>query len=340
MPPRSYYNEPRLSDYAAFAMAYFPEDAEAAIKFSDECKLPYIETVDHLSSYIGIASSLVRQVMHRPAYHYRNFSLEKKDGSTRQIFTPRTYLKTIQWWICDNILDQATLGDCVHGFRRHRSYITNAQKHVGRRHILNVDIKSFFDTISHADVRAVYSSLGYGESGGHILTSLTSLDGRAPTGAPTSPMVANIVLKSADLELTQFAAETGLLYTRYADDLTFSSNDWIASEAIQVVAEIIGKYGFSLNPNKSRFMGPGDRQEVTGLLVNKAVNTTKAWRNSARGFLHKVNTNPEKFVEFSHKVCGIYGTLIHIDPEATKKITQTAVEAMRNLQRIRFPEVG
>ncbi|MGO8086422.1 reverse transcriptase domain-containing protein [Rhizobium leguminosarum] len=334
MPPRSYYNAPRSDDYLAFAECFFPNELQLAKEFTEKTGLPYLRTTVHLAAYLGISASTVRQILHRPSYHYRTFEIKKKSGGIRRISTPRTYLKVIQWWIADNILAKAQLNDCVYGFRSGRSYVDNAAKHIGRKHILNVDIKSFFESIDQISIANVFSHLGYNQESSMVLAALTSLGGFAPTGAPTSPMIANIVLRDVDSQLEAFCAGRGLVYTRYADDLTFSRDEWIGDDVLVEIDKIVIKQGFALNPNKTKFMGAGDRQEVTGLLVNASLNSTKKWRNGARGFLHTVISDPVKLKTAAHKVAGIYGTLLQVDAEKQKKITKLAEYAMHLLKNL------
>ncbi|NML75651.1 RNA-directed DNA polymerase [Rhizobium sp. S-51] len=335
MPPRSYYKEPRVSDYIAFADAYFPEERNLAAEFAERTRLPYVESSKHLAAYVGVSPSLLRQIMHKPSYHYREFPLHKADGSERKISTPKTYLKVVQWWVLDNILARQALDECVHGFRSGRSYVTNARVHQNSRHILNVDIKSFFDSIKMSQVANVFLSLGYSEAGSLTLTALTTKDGVAPTGAPTSPMIANLIFRDADLALAEFAEANGLIYSRYADDLTFSGQHRIPDEAVAKIAEIVNAAGFELNIKKTKFMGPGDRQDVTGVVVNSGLNAPREWRNWARGYLHRVRLNPDKSAEELGRVRGVYGILRQFDPERTKSLTRAAFETLEALKQYR-----
>lgn len=335
MPPRSYYTDPRISDYVAFANAYFPEEKALAADFAEHTGLPYIESSAHVAAYLGISPSLVRQIMHKPSYHYREFTLQKTGGGERRISTPKTYLKVIQWWILDNILMRQELGEWVHGFRRGHSYVTNAQSHENSRHILNVDIKSFFDSIKMYQVSDVFASLGYSEGGSSALTALTTIDGIAPTGAPTSPMLANLIFRDADATLAEFARKSEFVYTRYADDLTFSAQNRIAEEAVDRIAEIVESVGFKLNKGKTKFMGPGDRQDVTGVVVNSRLNAPKEWRNWARGYLHRVRLNPTENAKEVRRVRGVYGTLRQFDPEHENSLTRAALQTLDALKQAR-----
>ena len=194
MPPRSFYLEPLGTDYLAYARAFFPGEFDRAKEFIEKTGHPFIGNGTHLAAYLGISHSLIRQILHNKKYHYRIFPIPKRNGDYRIICTPKTYLKVVQWWILDNIIGHVNLDDSVHGFRKGRSYISNARQHLGCRHILNVDIEKFFPSISFTMVKEVFSSLGYPEEGADVLAKLTTLNGEAPTGAPTSPTLGNLVL--------------------------------------------------------------------------------------------------------------------------------------------------
>lgn len=333
MPPRSYYNEPRPSDYIAYAKAFFPEDYKIAAGFANNSGLPYISSSAHIAAYLGVSPSLIRQIIHKPSYHYREFEVKKATGETRLISTPKTYLKVVQWWICDNILEKIVFSECVHGFRKGRSYVTNANVHKNSRHILNVDVRSFFDSIKISQIANVFAALGYPEGGSLTLASLTSKDGVAPTGAPTSPMIANAIFKAADEELLEFAQNANLIYTRYADDLTFSGMSWIDEIIVEKVAEIVKRHGFELNEKKTKFMGPGDRKEVTGVVTNNGLNMPREWRNWARGYLHNIKLSPRENLAEIDKVRGVYGILTQFDVSKEKKLTRLAEEAMESLKQ-------
>ena len=145
----------------------------------------------------------------------------------------------IQWWILDNILSNVTMAENVFGFVQGRSAIDNATYHIGAAHILNVDIKQFFPSISADKIKIVFGSLGYSEEVSTMLAELCCLDERLPQGAPTSPALANMVLRELDEELSLLAAQYGRKYTRYADDLTFSSQERIEEEFLGFVKHAV-----------------------------------------------------------------------------------------------------
>ncbi len=335
MPPRSYYVEPRATDYIAFATAFFPNDLDAAREFSTTTGLPYISDAIHLASYVGISPSLIRQILHRQKYHYRFFSIDKIDGTKREIATPKTYLKVIQWWILDNILSRKMVHPANHGFVGNRSYVTNATSHLGCKHILNLDIRQFFPNIGFNKIKDVFRNIGYGDGGADVLASITSLDRCAPTGAPTSPMIGNLVLSVFDSEFAEHCAKLGFNYTRYADDITVSSQEMISEEFLDFAVKCVERHGFQVNAKKTKFMGRGNRMEVTGLTINNGVNLSADWRNTMRGILHRAIHNPQDYTANKAYFAGIYGTLLALDPEKSKKLTRAAELA---LEKIRLPK--
>lgn len=332
MPPRSFYLGPEFRDYRAYLIAYAPEAVDAFDEFVERTNLPYIGSALHLATYLGISDSLVRQILHKPEYHYRSFQLLKRNGGKRTIRSPKTYLKVIHWWILDNILSRVSLSDFAHGFVRGRDYVSNATCHVGKKHVLNVDIREFFPSISRKRVDYMYRTLGYSHEASKLLSGLCTLHGCAPMGAPTSPAIGNIILRELDEKLHDLAREQGMVFSRYADDLTFSSQEWIEGSLVDVIAKMVADEGFVLNPEKTRFCGPGDRMEVTGVTINNGLNAPRNWRNSIRGFLNRVEKNPRQFVDQFNYVAGVFGTLKSIDPNMEKKITR---QASRTLDALR-----
>lgn len=335
MPPRSFYNSPRNSDYHALISANYPEDVARCTAFLNEHNVPFLESIEHLACYLGLAPALIRQILHKPGYHYRRFSIPKGNGEQREIFTPRSYLKVIQWWILDNILSRTTCSDIVHGFRPGRSYITNATVHFGSTHIFNADIEAFFPSIDVNMISNVFRGFGYQDDAVIMLTGLVSYRNSAPTGAPTSPMLGNIILEPLDNELRRISNPRNICYTRYADDLTFSSREFIESAFQAQVQECVDKYGFRLNPMKNRFMGPGDRMEVTGVVINEKIQMPKKWRNKVRGIMHRAKNNPQDYLDRFHYISGHYGTLKSIDPNHDSNLTRAARATMEALEEAR-----
>jgi hypothetical protein len=173
--------------------------------------------------------------------HYRRFAMPKKTGGERIISAPMPRLKRAQYWVLDNILAKAPLHPAAHGFTRGRSIVSNASPHIGQAVVINVDLKDFFPSIAMPRVKGVFKTLGYSEQVATVLALLSTesasetvvVDGETfhvshgprtlPQGAPSSPALTNILCRCLDARLQGAAAKLGFRYTRYADDLTFSS---------------------------------------------------------------------------------------------------------------------
>ncbi|QYM74138.1 reverse transcriptase family protein [Pseudochrobactrum sp. Wa41.01b-1] len=337
MPPRSYYHSPRHSDYLAYFTAYFPNELQVCRAFLEATNYPYIGNIHHLAAYIGVSSALLKKIISNVNYHYSDFTIPKGGGKERVIYSPKTYLKVIQWWICDNIFSNLKFNESVYGFVKGRNYIDNAKKHFGRKYILNVDVKNFFDSISTEDVKKIFLKLGYPISSSEILSKLCTLDNRLPTGAPTSPVIANLYFKDIDNILELESIKNGWIYTRYADDLTFSANTKINFDFLETLKNVLDEYHLKLNDKKTKFMGPGSRQEITGIVVNSVIGMPKYWRNKTRGFLHNVRKDPSNNLDKIQEVKGLYGVLIYLDPEKNRSITKQAYEVLGILKSHKKP---
>ena len=288
MPTRSYYFPKDFIHLEKILRAEQRgfQDEEAA-RFR-ELGMPPIPSAGALPLFLGISPKTIFSIRRRPRKHYRSFPLRKKDGSQRDIDTPRTYLKVIQWWILDNILNHVQIADNVFGFVVGRSAVQNAEYHLGAKHVLNVDIRQFFSSITIDQVRTIFLSLGYIEEVANMLAELCCLDDRVPQGAPTSPAIANLVLRGLDNQLSQIAGKEGHRYSRYADDLTFSSQHRIETEFLDLVQSAVEASGFELKPEKTRFAGSEGRMEVTGIVINEKLQPTRTWRRRTRATLHKL----------------------------------------------------
>lgn len=289
MPTRTYYFPKDFSHLEKILQAEPEGFSEAEASLFRSNGIPPIPTAGTLALLLGISPKTVFSIRSDPNKHYRSFTVKKKDGSHRKIDTPRTYLKVIQWWILDNIINHIPMRENIFGFVVGRSAVQNAIFHSGANHILNVDIKEFFPSITTAQVLSIFESLGYMVDVATMLAELCCLNGNLPQGAPTSPGIANLVLRDLDVELSRISKNAGHTYSRYADDLTFSSQDWINEAFLSEVADFVGRAGFELKRDKTRFSGREGRMDVTGVVINERPQPTRVWRRNTRAKLHKIS---------------------------------------------------
>lgn len=209
---------------------------------------------------------------------YKSFSVPKKGGGERHIETPSPGLKRVQAQLNRFLQSvyyfeksRASFGFIV-GVKNdddRRNVVTNARKHLGRDYLLNIDIKDFFHAVRKKQILQIFENgpFHFRHDLPGILTKLTTYKGRLPMGTPTSPVLSNFACRSLDEKLVDFAASQNWVYTRYADDMSFSSKQPITEAQANAVKEVIQAANFKVNERKVHIYGPDDPKIVTGLLV-------------------------------------------------------------------------
>lgn len=230
-------------------------------------RLPIIFDNAHLSSLIGIKLGSLQKMVRDTSLYYYHFKIPKRDGSNREIAAPSAALYFVQRWIYDNILAQEEVGDFSFGFARGRSIVDNARCHLGAACLLQMDLENFFPSISFERICSVFRYMGYTNDVCYTLASVCALSGCLPQGAPTSPMLSNIVAKRLDRRISSAMKSLGLNYSRYADDLCVSG--LVISRKVQIyLEEIIESEGFKVNANKTRSVKGKGRKIVTGISIS------------------------------------------------------------------------
>lgn len=244
---------------------------------------------------------------------YRAFDIPKRSGGVRHINAPCDQLMLLQRRLSDllqNCVEEINVNhnwpdQLAHGFKRNRSIITNAKKHKGRRFVFNVDIENFFGTINFGRVRGFFiknADFFLDQSVATIMAQIACHENALPQGSPCSPVISNLIGSVLDTHLCSLANEFGCTYSRYADDITFSTNrgDFPSEIAKQSknaphtwevgigLRDVIAHAGFALNPTKTRMQYRTSRQDVTGLVVNKKVNIRSEYRNRVRAMANRL----------------------------------------------------
>ena len=234
---------------------------------------------------------------------YRVFQIPKKSGGERTISEPPSPIKILQLkfkLILDQIYQPKS---CVYGFVSNRSIVDGAIPHKKRaKWVLNIDLNDFFPSIHFGRIRGLFLSLGVGPNAAAIWAHLVTCDGVLPQGAPTSPVLSNMIARQLDTKLIGLANRFHLTYTRYADDLTFSTtqknfpaelvefqNTPLDSDNVKLLPRLTNVFqltGFTINPQKTRLQSKAVRQEVTGLTVNEFVNVRRKHIRQIRAMIH------------------------------------------------------
>lgn len=254
-----------------------------------------------VAAYLGVTySSFVWNFRKRPLEsRYRTFDVPKRRGGSRQILAPIESVRDIQRRANAVLATIYRPKSSVHGFTLGRSIRSNAIFHVRRRWVLNVDLQDFFPSINFGRVLKAFMSPPYRmqRDAAVAFAQIVCHRGRLPQGAPTSPIVSNMVVARMDGDLEQLAQRSRCGYTRYADDLTFSTNlphfpatlAYSDANRFVVGTDLTGTIeanGFRINTSKVRLQSQGHRQVVTGLKVNKKLNVDRGVVRQIRAMLH------------------------------------------------------
>ena len=245
-------------------------------------------------------------------HRYTTHLIPKRRGGTREICEPDPDLKRLQRKILARFLSRVRIAPQAQGFVRGRGTRSNAEAHVRKDIVLNVDIRNFFGSLPPERIRDAISQCRIGllsDAAIDVLVKIVTRSNALPQGAPTSPAITNIALRHIDEILAKCCRRRGITYTRYADDLTFSGDDperLISSarpashsmpsapkpvpSVIPLVEELLARVGLELHPDKTRIYRRGRRQIVTGLVVNECPNLPRRERRNLRAAAHRCAT--------------------------------------------------
>lgn len=273
-----------------------------------------IKTKPELALLMGINASHLTNVLYRirPENQYKSFTIAKKSGGIRTIHAPFDELKSIQTAL------SLLLQDCIqeinkskgdkfkstlsHGFVRERSIITNAVMHLSQKHILNIDLKDFFESFNFGRVRGFFianKDFQLDPAVATVIAQIACYDNKLPQGSPCSPVITNLITHSLDIRLASLAKENSCTYSRYADDITistrkkeFPSNLMAEQQQVYIpgkkLQSEIKRAGFEINGLKTRVQYKDSRQDVTGLVVNKKPAVKKEYWRTVRSQCHSL----------------------------------------------------
>lgn len=269
-----------------------------------------LEDVAPLLGFTPKGLSYILYVMNAEA-KYSSFEVPKKTGGSRAILAPTPQLKLLQRRLAK------LLTECVkeiqagkknywrssHGFQPGKTIVSNAEVHRRRRFVFNIDLSDFFGTINFGRVRGFFlhdKSFALAPSVATIIAQIVCHDNVLPQGSPCSPIISNLIGNIIDVRLIALARDCGCTYTRYADDLTFSTNEKLFPSEIAIntwgaewtignrLESEINRAGFKVNPSKTRMSLRRSRQTVTGLVVNAKANIKIDYYRAARAMCNSL----------------------------------------------------
>jgi RNA-directed DNA polymerase len=283
------------------------------------------EALADVAKILGFLPAHVSYAIYKlPAtIRYTEFSVLKKSGGERIIRAPHKTLKVIQKRLAQDLsaieayleAKRVKKRDCVlaHGFKKSFSIMTNGENHRRRRFVLNIDLKDFFPSINFGRVYGFFlknTSFGLKPKVAAVLAQIACHENELPQGSPCSPVISNLIAGALDIQLNQLARKYNCTYTRYADDITFSTSEYLFPSGIaqrtpgsinlwqasSKLLKIIKRAGFELNPSKTRMQLDHSRQDVTGVVVNQKVNIPASDYQTVAAMCHHMFMDGECFV--------------------------------------------
>lgn len=283
-----------------------------------------LRTRKDLASSLGIPYKKLTYILYKKGTDncYVSFHVPKRSGGEREICAPDDDLKEIQKKLASFLQDQRIQMQeerdvpqlLSHGFEPGKNIFTNAKIHRNKRFVLNLDLEDFFGSIHFGRIVGYLEknkSLAFSHEVAVAIAQLCCYQGKLPQGAPTSPVLANMVSEVLDFRLLKVARKYRLDYTRYADDLSFSTNDSTFLEKYEScyheLSGTIKHAGFAVNEKKTRLLYRDSKQTVTGLVVNKKINIDRRYYKETRAMAHQLYKTGE------FQINGVRGTLDQLE---------------------------
>lgn len=293
-----------------------------------------------------------------PLHHHRHEWITRPGRAPRLLEKPMDMLRRTQRTILDELLTMLPVHDAAHGFVPGRSVVTGAAVHTGQQVVVTADLTTFFASVSAPTVYGVFRAAGFAEPLAHVLTGLCThrvpvhvlsampaggspeerhalrqalATAHLPQGAPTSPALANTSLRHLDARLAGWAGAVDAVYTRYADDLTFSGGDRLAARPdafLRGVDRIVTEQGYRLNPSKTRVRRRGVRQSVTGVVVNERPSPGRREVDRLHAVLHNAavhgpaSQNRSGHPEFRAHLLGRIGWVEQVNPGRARRLRE------------------
>ena len=329
--------------------------------------LPVFENVVTLAESMKMDLAALRYLLYQrkvsKTTHYHTFEIPKKSGGKRKISAPKRKLKNLQHWVLENILNKVHIDDAAHGFIKDKSIVTNAQPHIGQDIVINIDLKDFFPTITYNRVKGLFGKLGYSEQMSIIFalictqseTEKVEMDGVTyyvnknnrflPQGSPASPAISNLIAYKLDKRIQGLCKKLGFTYTRYADDLSFSTtkdNAKNINRLLLFIKQVVETEGFSINKEKTHIMRKGGQQKVTGIVVNKKLNVERNQLRKFRALLHNIEQNGwanQKWGSSPHLISSVEGYINFIQMVNAGKAVKFREQLKRIVAKYGYPQV-
>lgn len=264
-----------------------------------------ITSRNELADFIGVKRKVLTHILYveKEEARYKSFTIPKRNGGMRTIYAPNNELKYVQRKLAQALIEymdyirekENIKSNISHAFEKKKSIITNAEIHRNKKLVFNLDLKDFFDSFHFGRVCGYFQKNKFfllNKEVATVIAQLVCYQGKLPQGAPTSPIITNLMCQILDYKILKLSKKYKVDYTRYADDLTFSTNRCsFVNEQQQFISDletIMKQAGFQINHSKTRLQYNYSRQVVTGLVVNKKINVNRNFYKETKSMAHQL----------------------------------------------------
>ena len=240
--------------------------------------------VSKISNDLCLSENYINNIINRANFFYKDYEINKHDGTKRRISQAGPELKTLQYWVASNILNKLPISAYAFAYKKGFSIKDHAKYHAGAKHILHIDIKNFFPSISSGHLFQILKEHKNLFTNFDIMQSLDYIGkicfrlNKLCIGTVSSPMLSNVIMYKFDEKMARFCRDKNMKYSRYSDDFYISSYNYIPIEILDYIKSELFKIGFEINRYKTKFFSKKYRQRVTGLILaeNKKISVGKA----------------------------------------------------------------
>jgi RNA-directed DNA polymerase len=319
-----------------------PELSEVYLNYIQpliENEVPIIFDFKHLCLLLGRTPEYLASAINSNTEHYRTFKIPKKKSGFREITAPYPALMECQYWIYHNVLKKIKIHPAAQGFTFNKSIITNSTIHIRQKQFLKIDLKDFFPSIKINRIINVFKKLGYNHRVSFYLASLCCYTDELPQGAPTSPILSNIIAKPLDARLFAFAKKLNLKYTRYADDLAFTGEN-IPSIFIEYITQIIEDLNLEVNGKKTILQKQKGKRVLTGIsIADNEIKIPREYKRNLKQEIHFIKTYGlsshirKKKIRHPNYLQSVIGKVIFwLSVEPQSEYARTSLEYLKSLR--------
>lgn len=284
---------------------------------------------------LGLSAKQIDRLSVRSPYSYKVYSIPKRTGGTRLIAQPARETKIVQYWLIENVFSKLPVHECATAYEVGSSIKDNASRHLAGNYLSKFDFKNFFPSITSKDIQSHLRA--------HLSETLTEAEiawiSRISSfkyvennnlclsvGAPSSPLLSNSIMFDFDSEVYNWCNEHCVVYSRYADDITFSSSTKNLASAFEKlildVAKSISYPRLKINENKTVHVSKKHQRRITGLIVNNdgKLSLGRGKKREISSMVHRFLINTIDLIEV-HRLQGLLGFAINIEPDFITRLS-------------------